>query len=137
MRNIIVLLLIAVQVSSCKKQPSDPPPPTPNISGKWIGSGIKSGISYTVTANLNQAQSSSNVTGDGEIKALFTTITFAVNGTNNYPDVYLEFSNPNPQIGSGYYEGKFDSANNNRIDGKATVPSFGLIGESLTMLRTQ
>lgn len=130
-----IFLAAIILLAACKDKPTQPPP-SPNISGTWKGSGSKSGIAYTVTANLTQADGGTDVTGSGEISALLTSITFSVSGYNHYPDIGLTFSNPNPQIGNGTYIGKFSKNDNNTIDGSATVPSFGIVGELLQMKRT-
>lgn len=132
------LFLIAILlVFSCKDKPTDPPMPKPNISGLWEGKGSKNGINYTVTVNLSQMEGDTLVTGSGEIAALIVKITFSVAGGNNYPDVRLTFTNPDPNFGTGSYVGKFDASNDNKINGAATVPAFGIANETLNIIRTK
>lgn len=111
--------------------------PKPNISGLWEGKGSKNGINYTVTVNLSQMEGDTLVTGSGEIAALIVKITFSVAGGNNYPDVRLTFTNPDPNFGTGSYVGKFDASNDNKINGAATVPAFGIANETLNIIRTK
>lgn len=130
-----LFLISILLIFSCKDKPIEPPMPKPNISGTWEGKGSKSGINYTVTVVLSQAEGDTAVIGSGDISALFVKIPFSVAGVNVYPDVRLIFTNPDPNFGTGNYVGKFDSANENKINGAATVPAFGIANEPLNIDR--
>lgn len=129
------LLIILLLFGACKDKPTEPPMPKPDISGTWEGKGSKSGINYTITVILSQTEGDTAVTGSGDISALFVKIPFSVAGVNVYPNVRLVFTNPDPNFGTGNYIGKFDSANENKINGAATVPAFGITNESLNIDR--
>jgi len=133
-KTYIIFIAIAL-LFSCKDKPTEPPEPTPNITGKWQGSGTKSGISYTVTVDLVQSDGDTVVSGSGEISALIIKVPFTVSGGNVYPDVRLTFTNPDPNFGTGTYVGKFESGNDNIINGAATVPAFSIVNEPLKMER--
>lgn len=129
-------IVLALAFASCKtKKPAEPPEPTPSVTGTWQGSGVKSGVKFTVTVNLAQADGDTAITGDGNIVALIVTVPFTVAGGNNYPDVRMTFTNPDPNFGSGVYVGKFDVLSDNAINGVATVPAFGIANEPLRIER--
>ena len=131
-------IVFTLAFTSCKaKKPSEPPAPTPSVSGTWQGSGVKSGIKFTVTVNLAQADGDTVITGDGNIAALIVTVPFTVTGGNNYPDVRMTFTSHDPNFGSGIYVGKFDALSDNAINGAATVPAFGITNEPLRIERTK
>jgi len=130
-----LFLISILLIFSCKDKPIEPPMLKPNVSGTWEGKGSKNGINYTVTVNLSQTEGDTAVIGSGDISALFVKIPFSVAGVNVYPDVRLIFTNPDPNFGTGNYIGKFDSANENKINGAATVPTFGITNEPLNIDR--
>lgn len=131
----IIFISILFLFFACKEKPIDPPPAKPDISGTWEGKGSKSGINYTVTVTLTQTANDTAVTGSGDITALFIKIPFSVTGGNDYPRVNLTFTNPDPNFGTGKYIGKFNATDDNKIDGFATVPSFGINNEPLNIVR--
>lgn len=133
--KIVIAASIALMASCKDNPPTEPPAPTPNISGTWRGSGTKSGISYTITATLKQIENDTTITGAGEIAALIVTIPFSVTGANHYPDVQMMFTNPDSNFGTGTYHGTFDAGNDNAISGAATVPAFGIADEPLKLER--
>jgi len=135
MKSLSLIFAVAFFLLSCKDTPVNPPIPTSNISGTWQGTGVKSGIKFTVTVDLMQTDNDTTITGSGNISALIVTIPFFVTGGNVYPDVRMTFNNPDPAFGSGVYVGKFDSENDNIINGVATVPAFGIADEPLKMER--
>lgn len=136
-KNFVLLgtLVLLFAVTACKKKPTEPPMPKPNITGTWEGKGTKSGVDYRVVVDLKQDDGDTTVTGSGVISALFLVIDFSVKGANVYPDVRLTFTNPSPSFGTGTYAGKFDAANDNAINGAATVPLFGITNEPLMIAR--
>lgn len=131
----VILAAILLALSACNDKPTEPPIPKPNVTGTWQGKGTKSGIPYTVTATLAQAEGDTAVSGNGDIAALFAKVSFSVTGANAYPDVRLTFTSSDPSFGTGSYAGKFAADNDNRIDGAATVPAFGIRDEALAMER--
>lgn len=130
-----IAAIFSVALFSCKDKPTPPPAPTPNVTGTWQGSGIKSGIKFTVTVNLSQADGDTAIAGDGNIAALIVTVPFTVIGGNVYPDVRMTFTSSDQNFGSGVYAGKFDPLNDNAINGAATVPTFGITNEPLRIER--
>lgn len=122
-------------MTACHKKPTEPPPPppSPTMNGTWQGSGMKSGIAYTITTDL--AQQDSTVIGTGNIATIFLTVPFTVSGKNVYPNVSLSMANADSTF-TGTYIGAFSVSDDNTIDGEATVPAFQIIVEPLQIKRT-
>lgn len=121
--------------TACKdKPPTKPSEPMPNISGTWQGTGTKSGITYYISVTLTQAIDDTTITGQGVIDALLVKIPFTITGANQYPNVRMTFTNPDPNFGTGSYLGAFD-VSNNVINGVATVPAFAIVNEPLKIER--
>jgi len=131
---ILIVILAAGMIQGCHKNPSEPIPPvsSPTIDGTWQGSGIKNGFQYTITADLFQTDTS--VAGSGNIAVLFASVDFTAKGSNIYPKVVLNMANADSSF-IGTFDGEFDQQNDNKITGRASVPAFSIVGDSLTIKR--
>lgn len=134
MKKIIMFALIIL--SACVKEPTkpEPPPPSPTMNGTWEGKGTKNNIDYTITVTFTQTDTI--VTGSGNLAALFLTIPFNAVGSNVYPRTAFTFANLDSTL-TGNFSGVFDSTDNNKVVGAATVPSFQIVNEPLTIIRTE